>query len=919
MTHLDDDPQLPNAISPIAFFIAVRYGLDVPSTELSSLFVSAMELATHREDLSDVVLRVLAEERATAMSQSFEMAGGSMFSLFTERTPMEPFSIVDEAQFEIIRSASLATFRQAASTPEQRLILAQQYNFSYETLTDWVIRADLMRIDNIDTESAELLASAGIMGVHDLALYKSPNRAKSKERANELAARMEERLKSIFTAGLDSSLRQILYSSVESFIKKAHRVTKEQPPQIVTATEVVVLATDMSSHHSDVKRNKFLKNIWSAVQSIDEDASLSQKDEVRFNQDNINEKNHSSAPKLTEIRSGERRIWVKQVPWAEQTQSFTSAMNLEWRMSSYRFGRLIHDLIWPRQTADAKPNLQQIQSAIHLEYISIFSFLFFVFWSFIWSYSKASIESMLAFTQISALQTSTVSAGVTILLGIGAISLFTFSLGRRQARQTYQRLNDYYHDADKELKPLPALPKWLLFLLMASVMVSPIRYGVGLVGILLVVQAVLLARDAVWTSRKNAHSDSDLSEHEVYVDEQGNEHIYRKEKGWQERLFLSPLAYRYFALLGVPLMRVVYLITYPLHKIPSTVPLLGKIGPAIRRLMSRIFACSVSTSGIADPVQRQEMRDRLERDLRFFHQRPDVNHIHICAQAEHSLITFETLFHTLPASFRSKIKSYLTFGSPLSYYQQVKPVLAEHERNGQAINRFPIMPYPGFAKGFRWLNFWSSYDPQTEFYALDEYELQQMKPRPTEEQEPYGPRHRAERNAISPTNIKTKGHWFIPIAHNAYWNDMQKVQEPLAHRLMGHTECEEWAHIEPTEWVGKKRPSPNHQPLGTYLFKSAMSTTSLHLAFVCFWWMMAQVLNQYVNTSPSYQTNVSNLTTWLESLPFGEHLALTLSQVLTTYQADTIWLMLLIAFLLLVSALRPRYGRSAGEKRPGFW
>ena len=321
MTHLDDSTNLSTAISPIALFIATHYGLDVPFIELSSLYLSAMELARQREDLSDVVLRVLAEERATIMSQPVEPARVSMFALFTERVPMQPLSIVEEAQFEIIISASLTSFRQAASTPEQRLALAKQYDFSYDTLTNWVIRADLMRIDNVDTEAAELLASAGIMGVHDLALYQSADRAKTKERINDLRTRMEETLQSIFTAGLDPSLRQILHDSVKSFIQKAQRVAKEQPAQIITATEVVVLAADMGSHHSNIKRNSFLKNLWSAMQSIDKEASLSQTPEIELNRAHSTDSDQDSSPQLTEIRSGERRIWIKQVAWPDRVDS----------------------------------------------------------------------------------------------------------------------------------------------------------------------------------------------------------------------------------------------------------------------------------------------------------------------------------------------------------------------------------------------------------------------------------------------------------------------------------------------------------------------------------------------------------------------------------------------------------------------
>ena len=905
MTHLDDSANSSiTTISPIALFIAVRYGIDVPLGDLKPLYVSALELARYREDLSEVVLRVLAEEGEA------EVALVSSTPWFDHRLPMRPFTAVDEAQFEIIKAAALTTFRQGAATPEQRLALSHHYDISYETLTNWVIRADLMRIDNVDAEAAHLLAEAGIMGVHDLALCKAGQLTKVKQPVYDLVTRMEERLKCFFSDGLDQSLKQILHSSVESFIEKARQVAKEQPPQIVTGTEVVILTTGAGEHASNLRQNGFLKHFWSAMQLIDPHASICQYRNIFSNHAHLNA---VSYPQLTEIRSGERRIWIKAVESVKEPSSVTQAMDLQWRMATYRFGRLIHDLLWPRTTPEWRPNLKHIRSAIYIQYVTIFAFLFFTHWNLIWSWSKAGIQEALALVNVWSLQTSTVAATITIGLGIVVVALLALIPGGSQARKTYQRLNDYLNDPEKGFKALPSLPNWLRLLLMLSFVLNPIRYGIGLLVLMLAIQAVLLARDCAWPYRKKAHSDSDLSEYDVYVDEQGKEHIYRKDQRWQKQLFLSPLFYRYLVVLALPVMRVLYWVSYPLRRIPASVPLLGKIGPTIDHFIRNSFDGGLAASGITDLAQAEQIRRAIESDVRFFHQRPDVNNIHVCAHSQSTLITLETLFHHLPASFRGKIKSFLTMSSVLSYYHHVKPVLEGHD-----VRRFPVIPYPGFAKGFRWLNFWSSYDAKSEFYALDEYQLQQMKPvtRPNQElasTQPQTPRQRTERCSISPTNIKTPGHWFVPTAHNAYWRNMEQVQIPFAHRLMGHPESQEWAHINEKRWQKERQVLPRKQSYSAYLFKSALGTITLHLLFVFFWWIIAQVLNEYISAQPLYQNTISGLSTWLKENGHGNYLALALSQSALTFMPNVIWLLLLILFLLFVSWLRAQYGKSVSD------
>jgi Domain of unknown function (DUF4332) len=60
---------------------------------------------------------------------------------------------------------------EAASTPEQRLALAGAIDCSYADLTNWMIRADLLRIEGLDAEAAAALAAAGMVGVRDPAAW----------------------------------------------------------------------------------------------------------------------------------------------------------------------------------------------------------------------------------------------------------------------------------------------------------------------------------------------------------------------------------------------------------------------------------------------------------------------------------------------------------------------------------------------------------------------------------------------------------------------------------------------------------------------------------------------------------------------------------------------------------------------------
>src|SRR4029077_13962823 len=90
----------------------------------------------------------------------------------------EPQSVADRiapaggaAAVELAELAPCQALLDGAATPEQRLPLAEASGCSYAELTNWVIRADLMRIEGLDAGAARALAAVGVVGVRDLASW----------------------------------------------------------------------------------------------------------------------------------------------------------------------------------------------------------------------------------------------------------------------------------------------------------------------------------------------------------------------------------------------------------------------------------------------------------------------------------------------------------------------------------------------------------------------------------------------------------------------------------------------------------------------------------------------------------------------------------------------------------------------------
>ncbi|MEK6573661.1 MAG: hypothetical protein AABZ58_05035, partial [Chloroflexota bacterium] len=183
--------------------------------------------------------------------------------------------------------------------------------------------------------------------------------------------------------------------------------------------------------------------------------------------------------------------------------------------------------------------------------------------------------------------------------------------------------------------------------------------------------------------------------------------------GRHRRLFI--LIYRYIVVLTLPIT----FLGLTIARLLQWTRVLGGVGDEIEKALNRALSGVLGdvVTYAMDPAQAHRVRSVVEADLRFFHDRPDVSFIHVFAHSQGTPITFETLFNHLPDTYRRKIKTYATIGSVLSYYHQVNAVI-----DAFYIPRFPVYPYPKFADGFKWMNFWNLAAPITEFYGLDERE-----------------------------------------------------------------------------------------------------------------------------------------------------------------------------------------------------
>ncbi len=652
----------------------------------------------------------------------------------------------------------LEDFVKAAATPEQRQTLSKAAGCAYEELTKWVIRADLLRIKGMDAEIAKLLESAGVKGVHDLA-----------------ACWEDEQRRIILEAGVKDHPQK---TELEKFAASARMLDS----LAVTEVSVILVVKGGGLQKPDETLDVFINGFWPAIKSIDPKATISKRQDIfpanyrstAYDQEPLNH--------VTEIRSGERRIWLKEPNWEAAfvpPKALVSLFN-EWRMATYAFGRSVHKTLFDPDTRERQRNFWQYYLAFALIYLMIFGHIGLTIFGWrllrwIWTRGLSEPEAWQFFA-----------------LSVAAAIFLAFIFAIRPALETNNQLVVY--DQTKRMEALPGMASGVVALLMLAFLYSPWSYIFWLLLVVIVELALLRARAIAWPYRETSNSDS-LTDYYYSLtsdepdEKSGRRKIYKLTTGLHRRVFI--LLYRYIVVLTLPIT----FLGLTIARILKWTRVLGGIGVTLEQSLSLVLSGVLGdVVGYAmDPAQAHRVCNVIQTDLTFFHDQPEVSHIHVFAHSQGTPITFEVLFNHLPQSYRSKINTCVTIGSVLSYYSQANPVL-----DLSYIRRFPVQPYPAFADGFKWMNFWNLADPITEFYGLDEYNffdkvplfnLETNPPTLNAIRETFRDRNATKRHPASPTNIKTRA---TLQNHSEYWSNQDQVQIPLALRLLGVALPKQW-------------------------------------------------------------------------------------------------------------------------------
>lgn len=100
---------------------------------------------------------------------------------------IETIQGIGEAYAEKLRAADIQTVAdllERAKTPSGRTELAETTGFSTDTIRDWANMADLMRINGVGGQYAELLEKSGVDTVKELRTRNAENLAVKMEEVN---------------------------------------------------------------------------------------------------------------------------------------------------------------------------------------------------------------------------------------------------------------------------------------------------------------------------------------------------------------------------------------------------------------------------------------------------------------------------------------------------------------------------------------------------------------------------------------------------------------------------------------------------------------------------------------------------------------------------------------------------------------
>jgi len=731
-------------------------------------------------------------------------------------------------------------FLQAAAIPEQRDPMAEALGLTYAEITNWVIRADLMRVKGVDACAAQALALAGVAGARDLYAWISPDspaKPETRRRFELLKRDFAERFETeeqLAAAPDEEELKAVINTlSLEKLEGSLKRLADDKKlyQGIVTDTSVILVVKGAGLQKADDTLDEFIRGFWPALKSVDPIATLGERHDIFPPDYRPSVYDRQPLNHVIEARSGERRIWIKEPYWEAGLNPANPLQTIEreWRMATYAFGSGIYELFTKLPFPSEEP-----KSEARLLYGSFAILYALVLWQ-----PLLVLSGVVEWTRtVPFLAQIGLAAAGAVLLAL--VAGYPAALEAREWRKASQdKANPNRLQADTRL---PGLGGWVLGLLILGLLLNPVRYTLVLGLVVLVELALLRARASAWKFRELANSDTDTWEY------------YSKPKGGidrRERLSMkvTQLVYRGVVVFALPIT----FLGLVLARLLKWTRVLRGMGDAIDEVLSTVLSGVLGdvATYATDPAQAHRVRGAIAADLQFFHDHPHVSRLHMFAHSQGTPITFETLFHHLPGPYRRKIITYATIGSVLSYYHQINPIL-----DPIYILRFPVRPYPSFCFGFKWMNFWNLIDPITEFYGLDEYNLATEAPKLTEilqkksfpSPEDVRQKKLIQREPASPTNIKTPA---TAKHHGEYWTNQDQVQRPFARRVLGDLRPPEWAPDKvpadpPKGWGWLKKVARRlHKPFHSiYLYFQFVVWLLVLAAFVAVtWWGLTWVLS----------------------------------------------------------------------------
>ncbi len=626
-------------------------------------------------------------------------------------------------------------------------------------------------------------------------------------------------------------------------------------------TELILVVKGAGVQKPGQTLDAFVNGFWPALRAIGAEPSTMRERHDLDLPEALQEASAEDGPsgQVTEILCAERRIWIREIDWetALQPGSPLKSILREWHMASwvyvlevFRWLGALRDWVPAipfflglrteppaarpgRGVRDALPGVL-LTLAYMLAYFLVFlAASAALLWD---AYLQpaaarqlggvgsrilgAPIEWSSAYLSLMP-DTGGLRGAVSYLIGLVLLSALVALPSTWRTRQW---------DADVQRGEAAPAGRWpallsntQLLVLVAAFVYSPPMYLAVLFFLILWQLVLNLARGAFWHRRAIRWSD-------IATGYQPDREAHDDDRWWSAcrrhpRPMRFPLFYyRLIVVFALPIV----VFTLGLAKLLIASRVLAPIGRALdsglRIWLGGIMGDVVSYA--MDPSKAARIRSTIERELRHFHDRDEIDRIHLVAHSQGTAISFELLYRHVEPRLRGKLATFLTLGSVLSYYHHANAVLDGEDYDP----RFPPPGYPEpeqFAPGYRWINCWNLSDPITEFYGLDEYvveledapagaEPSKMPARKgpfqiqgVENGGPQGVRfHRC-----SPVNVKT------PMSrrhHSDYWSNQHWVQRPFARRVLGREE----------RWVIRE---PEHRSDGS-LPGHARHIISVHLA-----------------------------------------------------------------------------------------